>query len=69
MSPRLFFHQPRVSFERVGRISGLGSGGLTYIGEFHPKWSKFGTIFHQGFKKFQKNFKHFFFKGSTFLDL
>ena len=34
-----------------GGISGLGSSGWAcYVGEFHPKCSKFGTIVHLGSK-------------------
>ena len=32
--------------ERKGGIIGLGSSGYAYVGEFHPKGSKFGTIVH-----------------------
>ena len=26
----------------------LGPVGWAYVGEFHPKWNKFGTIVHLG---------------------
>ena len=43
-----------------GGISGLGSSGRAYVGKFHSKWSKFGTIVHLGSKTF------FFKKGPFF---
>ena len=27
-----------------GVFSDLGSSSWAYVGEFHPKWSKFGTV-------------------------
>ena len=36
--------------ERKGGISGLGSSGFFYVGEFHSKCSEFGTIVHLGSK-------------------
>ena len=41
-----------------GGISGLGSSGWAcYVGEFHPKCSKFGTIVHLGSKTEETNLK------------
>ena len=28
----------------------MGSNGWAYVGAFHPKWSKLGTIVHLGSK-------------------
>ena len=36
--------------EGGGGISGPGSSGWAYVGEFQPKCSKFGTVFHLGSK-------------------
>ena len=44
-----------------GGISGLGSSGWAcYVGEFHPKCSKIGTIVHLGSKTWKKNLVKFF---------
>ena len=46
----------------------LGSSGWAcYVGEFHPKCSKFGTIVHLGSKSQKKKLKKFFSLKGPFL--
>ena len=39
------------------------SSGWAYVGEFHPKCSKFGTFVHLGSKTSKQNLKEISFRG------